>query len=78
MGVIFDKLCGGNQSHDELFKIEGLNSMVNFECEGFIYVKYYDQNYKKRIQSKEGGNDASIGDKFYGVLFIDRLRLFTN
>ena len=52
--------------------------MVNFECEGFIYVKYYDQNYKKRIQSEEGGNDESIGEKFYGVLFIDRLRLFTN
>ena len=49
--------------------------MVKFECEGYIYVKYYDQHYKKNIQT-EDGDDESIGEKYYGVLFIDRLKLF--
>ena len=51
--------------------------MVKFECEGYIYVKYYDQHYKKNIQT-EDGDDESIGEKYYGVLFIDRLKLFQN
>lgn len=54
-----------------------LNNLVIYEQEGYIYVKYSDSNYKKGTEV-ESESENKIGTKFYGILFIDRLKLFSD